>query len=262
MRLANKVAIISGGGSGIGRASSCLFAREGARVVIAQRSQSSGEETVAAIKADGGQAVFVPTDVSQASDIKRLIEITKDRFGKIDILFNNAGMFMKRTLVENIEESLWDSIFAVNVKAVFLATKYVVPEMRNAGGGVIISTGSMSGFSPRRFSCPYTSAKGALITLTKALALELARDNIRVNCINPSDTASPPLQRAPENFRKEIDRHAPFGRIAEPEDIAHAALYLASDEASMLTGTCLNFPVPSLWMDDTISRSEEAKRQA
>ncbi|GAH80062.1 unnamed protein product, partial [marine sediment metagenome] len=195
MRLANKVAIITGGGSGIGKVSAYLFAKEGAKVAVAQRTNATGEETVAAINSSGGEAIFVPTDVTIASEVEHLVKVTKDRFGKIDILFNNAGTDHKRTAIENIEESLWDQIYATNVKGIFLATKYVVPGMKRAGGGVIINTASISGVRPRVYSSAYSSSKGAVIVLTKALALELAPHNIRVNCINLVATDTPLLRR-------------------------------------------------------------------
>jgi len=237
MRLVNKVVIITGAGSGIGRASAYLFAREGAKLVVADIDDAGGEETVATIKAGGGEAIFVHTDVSVASEVKHLVKVTKDKFGKIDILFNNAGTQMKRTAVENIDESLWDRIYAVNVKGVFLMTKYFVPEMKKAGGGVIINTASLFGVRPPKGTAAYSSTKGAVITLSKVLALELAPHNIRVNWISPTTTQTPLIKSLTEEERKAAVNAVPLGRLAEPEDIAYAALYLASDESSMLTGT-------------------------
>ena len=240
MRLANKVAIITGAGSGIGRASAYLFAEEGSKLVVADINDAGGEETVATIKADGGEAIFVHTDVSIASEVEHLVKATKDRFGKIDILFNNAGILMRPTAVETIDESLWDHTYAVNVKSIFLGAKYVVPEMKKAGGGVIINTASISGVRPRTYISAYVSSKGAVIALTKALAVELASDNIRVNCINPVRTETPMTEGTPEERKKAIISTIPLGHSAKPEDIAYAALYLASDESSMLTGTSIN----------------------
>ncbi len=247
MRLSNKVAIITGGGSGIGKASACLFAKEGAKVVIAQRTNTTGEETVAAIKSNGGEAIFVRTDVSKASEVENLIRETINTFGRIDILFNNAGMPQRRTPVENIEESFWDQIYAVNVKGVFLATKYAVPEMKKAGTGVIINTASTLGIRPRLPVSAYSSGKAAVIMFTKAVALELAPHNIRVNCVCPMATDTP-LQRwltaqdigSWETFEKEVAGRTPLGRMSTPEEVAYAALYLASDESSMLTGACIS----------------------
>ena len=240
MRLANKVAIITGGGSGIGKASAYLFAKEGAKVVVAQRTHTTGEETAAVINSRGGEAIFIHTDVSVASDVEHLVKATKDRFGKIDILFNNAGIDVGDTPVETMEESLWDYIYAVNVKGAFLGAKYVVPEMKRAGGGVIINTASITGVRPRMRKSAYASSKAAVIMLTKALALELAPSNIRVNCINPVWTVTPMTEGASEEHKKARMSTIPLGRAAKPEDIAYAALYLASDESSMVTGASMN----------------------
>ncbi len=240
MRLANKVAIITGAGSGIGRASAYLFAREGSKLVVADIDDTGGEETVTTIKANGGEAIFIRTDVSIASEVEHLVKVTKDEFGKIDILFNNAGICMRSIAVEDIEESFWDRIYTVNVKGIFLAVKYVAPEMKKAGGGVIINTASMLGLRPEAYISPYASSKGAVIILTKALALELAPDNIRVNCISPMLTETPMIAVVPEEQKKAIVSATPLGRLAKPEDIAYAALYLAAGESSMLTGANIN----------------------
>lgn len=241
MRLTNKIAVITGAGSGIGRASAYLFAREGAKVVAADISDASGEETEATIKSSGGEAIFVHTDVAAASDVENLVKVTINTFRRIDILFNNAGIDQPLTKVEDIDESLWDKIYDVNVKGIFLAVKYAVPQMKKAGGGVIINTASMSGVRPRIKICAYSSSKGAVIVLTKGLALELASSNIRVNCINPVGTDTPLLRRTlgEEDMRAMIST-IPLGRLARPEEIAYAALYLASDESSMVTGTCID----------------------
>lgn len=246
-RLADKVVIITGGGSGIGKATASLFAKEGARVVVAQRTIHTGEETVSTIKSDGGEAVFIRTDVTIAAEVEHLIRETTNRFGKIDILFNNAGMVHSRTPVENIDENLWDRVYTINVKGYFLPIKYAVPEMKKAGDGAIVNISSTLAVKPQEnFSC-YASSKGAVITLTKALAVELAPHKIRVNCICPMavDTR---MQRQLvakdignwDTFEKEVAKRTPLGRMATPDEVACAALYLASDEASMVTGTCIN----------------------
>ena len=246
MRLANKVAVITGGGSGLGQASAYLFAREGAKVVVAQRTVSTGEETADTIKSGGGEAIYVRTDVTIASDVEHLIRVTVDTFGKIDILFNNAGMGQDHIEVDALSEELWDYLYAVNVKGTFLPTKYAVPEMKKTAGGSIINTASMSAIRPRMWLSAYSSSKGAVIVLTKALALELARYNIRVNAINPVTTETPLVRREAdktggwEKFKEERAATIPLGRLGKPEDTAYAALYLASDESSMLTGTCID----------------------
>lgn len=241
MRLLNKVAIITGAGSGFGRASAYLFAKEGARVVVADVSDVSGEETAAAIGKNGGQAFFVHTDVARASDMEHLVRAAMGRFGKIDVLFNNAGVGHKAVEVENLDESVWDHVYAVNVRGIFLGVKYVVPEMKKAGGGVIINTGSVTGHRPPKNVSAYASSKGAVITLTKALAIELAPFNIRVNTINPTIADTPLLRGIFGGGReKEMAALMPLGRLTKPEDVACAAVYLASDEASMLTGSSIN----------------------
>jgi 3-oxoacyl-[acyl-carrier protein] reductase len=239
MRLADKVAIITGAGSGIGMATAHLFAKEGARLVVADINDAGGEQTVSAIKADNGEAIFVHTDVSQASEVENLVKAAIDRFSKIDILYNNAAIFMKQTPVEDIEESLWDRIYSTNVKSVFHGVRFVVPEMKKTGGGVVINTASMAGQRGAQYQSAYSSSKGAVITLTKALAVELAQYKIRVNCICPALTETPMLLNS-ELWEQASSAPHPLGRLAKPEDIAYAALYLASDESEMLSGTCIN----------------------
>jgi len=239
MRLADKVAIITGASSGIGRSSAYLFAKEGAKLVVADIDNAGGEGVVSNIKTKGGEAIFVHTDITLASEIKALVRIVKNKFDKIDILFNNAGITAGDTLVEEIDESSWDRTYDVNVKGIFLATKYIVPEMKKAGGGIIINTASMAGIRPVSRIADYASSKGAVITLTKALAIELAPYNIRVNCINPTITETPLVELMSEEWKKSIKSVLPLGRLAKPEDVAYAALYLAS-ESAMLTGMGIN----------------------
>jgi 3-oxoacyl-[acyl-carrier protein] reductase len=241
MRLSNKVAVITGASSGIGRASALLFAAEGARIVVADVADAGGQETVADILAQKGEAIFVRTDVSRLSDIENLVKTALDRFSRIDILFNVAGIFMRRTAVENIEESLWDRIYSVNVKSVFLTTKSVVPQMKRQGGGVIINTASMTALGPTRELSAYASSKGAVVTLTKVLAAELAPFNIRVNCIAPKLTDTPMVQQDVEEMRQspQPPPSSPLSRLARPEEMASAALFLASGEASMVSGICM-----------------------
>jgi NAD(P)-dependent dehydrogenase (short-subunit alcohol dehydrogenase family) len=237
MRLADRVAIITGSCSGIGRATAYLFAKEGAKiVVVCDRNEAGGKETVANIEANGGEAIFVHTDISVASEVEHLVKATVDRFGKVDILFNNAGTYLPFTPVDTIDEAGWDHVYAVDVKGIFLGAKYAVPEMRKTGGGVIINTGSVVAFGPPKYSSCYSSAKGAVNTLTKALAVELAADNIRVNCVNPTLME----HSVSEEQKKMMEDHTPLGRMAGGQDIAYAALYLASDESAMISGISLN----------------------
>jgi len=243
MRLTNRVAIITGAGSGIGRTSAILFAKEGAKIVVADINDSGGQETVAAIKSGGGEAIAVHTDVTVASEIENLGRVTKDKFGKIDILFNNAGIPQQTMSFEKVTEALWDRIFATNVKSIFLTAKSIVPMMKAGGGGVIINLASISGIRPRSGNIAYATSKAAVILLTKALALEVAPFKIRVNCINPVGTVTPMLGKffaegvSLEEGKKATVNTIPLGRLSMPEDVANVALFLASDESSMLTGT-------------------------
>ena len=246
MRLADKVAIITGAASGIGQACAIIFAREGAKVVAADINDAGGEGTIATIKSNGGEAVFIHTDVSVASEAENLIKATKEKFGRIDILLNVAGILHNSIPIEEIDDSLWDKTFAVNVKGVFHTMKYAVPIMKEARSGAIVNVASMGGLQPRPGGTAYTSSKGAVITLTKAVATELLPYHVRANCINPEGTDTPmalkiaPEGADPDETRKEIISSFPFGRFIKPEEIAYAAVYLASDEALMLSGTYIN----------------------
>jgi 3-oxoacyl-[acyl-carrier protein] reductase len=242
MRLESKAALITGAGSGIGRATAELFGREGARVVVADLSVEGGEATVDAIRELGGDAIFVQADVSVPSDVRKMIEATTQAYGRLDVLFNNAGMPMGATPIEEVDDEFFDRIMAVNVRSVHLGCKYAAPVMKSQGGGVILNTASTAGIRPRPGLSAYAASKGAVIALTKALALELAPFRIRVVSINPVATDTPMLpgffgQADPAEARERYIGSIPMGRLNRPEDIAHAALYLASDEAEMVTGT-------------------------
>jgi 3-oxoacyl-[acyl-carrier protein] reductase len=239
MRLTGKVAIVTGASSGIGRASAALFAVEGARVVCADVNVAGGDETVSAIQAKGGDAVFVETDVSRASDVERLVATAVSHYSCVDILFNVAGVYMRRTPVDRTEESLWDRIYNVNVKSVFLGAKYAVPRMKENGGGIMINTASMTAVGLSREVAAYASSKGAVITLTKVLAAELAPFNIRVNCICPTITDTPMVREELEQMRRTARPANVLQGPAKPEDIASAALFLASAESSMISGACI-----------------------
>jgi 3-oxoacyl-[acyl-carrier protein] reductase len=249
MKLNGKIAIITGAGSGMGCAAALLFAREGAKVVVADVHDGNGQETVEKIHKAGGEAIFVHTDVTKSTDVERVVRRTVDTFGRIDILYNNVGIPQRPKLAELIEEDEWNNLYAVNVKGTFLMTKYAIPEMKKAKCGVIINTGSIAGVRVRPLGAAYTSSKAAVIAFTKALAIELARDNIRVNCINPVATDTPfiPLcmredatEEDARKWKESIVRSIPLGRMAKPEEIAFGALYLASDDAAMVTGAELN----------------------
>ena len=241
MRLSNKTAVITGAAIGIGRACAIVFAQEGAKVVTADINAADGMETVAMINSNGGEAIFVHTDVSIASDVEKLIKVTIERFGRIDILLNVAAIPQTHMPIEEIDDSLWDKVYGVNVKGIFHTMKYAIPFMKEARKGAIINIGALAGVTPPLpNSAALCSSKGAAIILTKAAALELVPYNIRVNCINPGGTETPMLKKLMEEVKAGgIERRkfsAGFGRLIKPEEIAYAAVYLASDEALMLTG--------------------------
>ena len=244
MRLEGKVVLITGAGSGIGRAMAILFAKEGAKVSVVDIVDSGGQETVEVIKQNGGVAQFIHCDVTKASDVEQTIRTTVNAYGKLDILINNAGFTPKLAPFEEMDEGLWDKTLAINLKSIFLSAKYAIPIMRKQGGGVIINTASISGVRPRPGIAAYAGVKGGAIMLTKALAIELAPANIRVNCISPGPTDTPMLtyifaKEKLEEGKKAFVATIPLGRLGKTEDMAHAALYLASDEASFLTGVNL-----------------------
>jgi 3-oxoacyl-[acyl-carrier protein] reductase len=245
MRLANKAAIITGAGSGMGRASACLFAKEGAKVSVVDINVAGGQETIELIKRSGGVAQFIKADVTKASEVEQMVQATVNAYARLDILFNNAGVPMSFTPIEEVSEELYDKILAVNLKGVFWGCKYATPIMKKQGGGVIINTASIAGVRARPGLNVYCASKGGVIMLTKALAIELAPYKIRVNAINPVATDTPMLpgfigDRDLEEGREAFIATIPLGRLAMPEDIANAALYLASDESSMLTGACID----------------------
>jgi len=241
MKLDGKIALITGAGSGIGRAIAILFAKEGAKVSIVDIDSSGGQETVKMIKQNGGTAEFVNADVTKTSDVKQAIRTTINAYTRLDILLNNAGTVHRFTLIEEIDEELWDKILAVNMKGIFLGCKYAVPIMKKQGEGIIINIASIAGVSPRLGMSAYAASKGGAIVLTKALAIELARYNVRVNCISPAVTDTPMFHKLAgdrdlEEVKKAFIANYPLGRLGKPKDIAYAALYLASDEASFITG--------------------------
>ena len=241
MKLMGKVAIVTGAASGIGRASAIAFAREGASVVVADRNQQGAEETVATIAAAGHEAFFALVDVSKEADIQKMIEGTVARWGKIDILFNNAGVLLVKPIQETTEEE-WDRVMSINVKAAFLAVKHVMPHMQRNGGGAILNTGSIASFTGQAGTPAYSASKGAIALLTKSLALDLGRDKIRVNCICPGITDTPMLREhlghgseGESRIRSRLSR-VPLGEILSPEDVARAALYLVSEDSAGITG--------------------------
>jgi 3-oxoacyl-[acyl-carrier protein] reductase len=245
MRLPGKVALITGAGSGIGRATALLFAREGARVACVDINEGAAKETAQQIEKAGGQALALRADVSRGADCQAMVERTVATWGRLDILFNNAGVPQAPTPVESLDEAVFDTIMAVNVRGVYLGCKYAVPVMKRQGGGVILNTASTAAIRSRPGLNAYGASKGAVIAWTKALALELAPSKIRVVAIAPVATDTPMLptfmgkSAVDDKGRETMVRSIPLGRLNTPEDIARAALFAASDDAQMLTGTCL-----------------------
>lgn len=247
-KLSNKVAIITGGTSGIGKATALLFAGEGADVVITGRRAELGQSVVEEIQQRGARGVFIHADHSKAGDCSRVVERTLAEFGRIDILFNNAGIVTGGT-AETTSEDTWDETLAINVTGVWRMCKLVIPIMKQQGKGVIVNNGSDWSVVAGRDAFPYIASKGAVGMMTKAMALDFARDNIRVNAVCPGDTlvdrwtekgyfeGSDALSI--EQAIKGASDYLPMGRFGKPEEIAHAVLFLASDDSSFVTGHLL-----------------------
>ncbi|MCB0600849.1 MAG: glucose 1-dehydrogenase [Saprospiraceae bacterium] len=240
MRLQNKVALITGGSSGIGKAASLLFAEEGAQVMIADIDTPGGEALVDVIRQQGGQAAFVKADVSQPQDCENMIAAAEEIFGKLDILFNNAGiMDSQDDTAETTSVSTWDRTMNINVKGVWLGCKYGIPALRRAGGGSIINVASfVAKLGAATAQLAYTTSKGAVLSMTRELAVIHARENIRVNALCPGPLRTELLMKFLNTEAKKQRRlvHIPMGRFGEAEEIAKAALFLASDDSSFMTG--------------------------
>lgn len=243
MKLKDRVAIVTGGASGIGAASAIALAAEGARVVVADLNQAGAETIVETIKRAGGQAVAMRADVTRAADNQALVERAIGSWGRLDVFYANAGVPQWKVDLEQVEEEVYDRIMDVNVKGVWLGAKYALPAMKRARRGVFLVTASTAGIRPRPGGQTYAMSKGAVITLAKALALEVAPHGVRVVAICPVATHTPMLPTF--MGKKEVDAEGlaryeatvPLGRLNQPEDIASAAVFLASDDAAMITGT-------------------------
>jgi NAD(P)-dependent dehydrogenase (short-subunit alcohol dehydrogenase family) len=241
MRLKDKVAIVTGGGAGMGEAVAKGFAREAARVVVTDINTANGETTVAAIQAAGGEAIFVRADVSKAADIEAMVSAAVERYGRIDILYNNAAIQLhgQDARAHELSEEIWDRTYAVNVRGVWLCSKYTIPVMLAHGGGSIMHVASptgLTGCAPGYTA--YSSSKGGVIALTRVMAVDYARDNIRVNAIVPGATDTPLIKEllANEHTRQALAALSPMGRLGRPEDVVGLAIFLASDEAGFCTG--------------------------
>ncbi|MBU0685327.1 MAG: SDR family NAD(P)-dependent oxidoreductase [Thermoplasmatota archaeon] len=244
MKLGGKVALITGGSEGMGYATAKLFLEEGAKVVITGRSKEKGIKALRKLR-KVGEAEFIQGDVSKSSDAKRMVDGTAAIFGRIDILFNNAGVFMQR-LAEDMTEAEWDKVIGTNLKGTFLVSKFAIPYMKKQHQGVIINNSSDAGLIGNR-ECPaYCASKGGITVMTKAMALDYAKHNIRVNSVNPGTVRTPMLDKEvrasgdPESYLEHECGIHPVGRLGRPEEIAQAVLFLASDEASFVTGAALS----------------------
>ncbi|WIR17910.1 SDR family oxidoreductase [Bordetella pertussis] len=244
MRLNGKTAIVTGAGSGFGEGIAAAFAREGAKVAVADINEAGGQRVAAAINAAGGQAVFVRADVSDNAAVANLLAATLKAFDGLDIVVNNAGTTHRNRPMLEVEEDEFDRIYAINVKSIYLTAKHMVPYFRAHGGGSFINIASTAAIRPRPGLTWYNGSKGAVVTTSKSMAAELGPDNIRVNCVNPVIGATGLLADfmgvpdTPEN-RKRFLATIPLGRFSAPQDIANACLYLASDETAFITGACL-----------------------
>jgi NAD(P)-dependent dehydrogenase (short-subunit alcohol dehydrogenase family) len=244
MRLCDRSALITGGTSGIGRATALLFAQEGAKVAIVGRHPARGREIVAEIEQAGGTALFLPCDVRYAGECRRAVEETLRAFGRLDVLFNNAGVFYPHTVIACTEEE-WDLTLDIGLKGTYLMSRFALPHMIAQGSGVIVNNASGWGLVGGNEAAAYCAAKGGVVLLTKAMAVDHSRQGIRVNCICPGDVATPML--AEDARLREMDwedylaeaANRPMGRIGQPEEIARVVLFLACDDSSFMTGAVL-----------------------
>jgi meso-butanediol dehydrogenase/(S,S)-butanediol dehydrogenase/diacetyl reductase len=244
MRLKDKVCVVTGGGSGIGRATARVFGREGARVVVADRGVAAAEKVAAGLQEQGWPAKAVAVDVSKSEQVKAMMDATLAAFGRVDVLVNNAGYGTFGTVID-IDEQEWDDLMATNVRGVYLCCKYVIPVMRAQGGGVIVNVASVVAAVGIRNRAAYVASKGAVAALTRAIALDHAEEGIRCNAVAPGTIDTPyydeVVRRAPDAaaFRKGLEARQPLGRLGTPEEIADAILFLACDEGRFATGSIL-----------------------
>jgi NAD(P)-dependent dehydrogenase (short-subunit alcohol dehydrogenase family) len=246
MKLKDRVSIVTGGGSGMGRATALLFAKEGSKVVVADVDDVTGSNVAHAITSDGGEAIFVHTDVTKSTDSEKMVKECVERFGRLDILANIAGILSFGTVVSTPEE-VWDRVVGINLKGVYLCSKYAIPAMVRQGGGTIVNMCSVSGLVGGTNEVAYDASKGGVLLLTKAMALDCGKDNIRVNCVCPGNVDTPMLVHAAQDLfpaqprEKTLtnfgNKNVALKRLIKPEEIASVVLFLASDESSAVTGS-------------------------
>ncbi len=245
MRFQGKSVVVTGAGSGFGEAIAIRFAQEGGRVVVSDVNEENGRRVASAIAAEGGSARFVRADVSRAAEVKAMIGEAVSAFGGLDVLVNNAGFSHRMMPLWELPEEEYERVFATNVRGVYLGCKFAVPVMKERGGGVIVNTASIGAVAPRPGITAYNATKGAVLTLTRGLAVEVAPFKIRVNAVNPVAAETGFVKTAvgvdkfPDEIRKQVISTIPLGRLTEPRDVAAAVLFLASAEAEFLTGVCL-----------------------
>lgn len=245
-RFRGKGVIVTGGASGIGKATAERFLEEGAKVAILDVSRKNAEAALKELKKKGFTPLILTGDVTKSSDVKKMVSTAKAKLGRIDVLFNNAGILVEGT-VEDVTEKDWDRIMAVNVKGVFLMSKEVVPIMLRQKKGAIINNASCSGLVGDRNAVAYNTSKGAVVLMTKCMALDYAKKNIRVNCVCPGEIDTPMFRQEArarkmpvEEYRKELCEYHPIGRLGVPSEVANAVLFLASDQASFITGAAFS----------------------
>ncbi len=237
-----KVALVTGGSAGIGRATALAFARQGASVVVADIDVSGGGETVRMIEQEGGEGLFVEADVSQAQDVKEMVERTIDAYGRLDFAFNNAGIEGERAPTADTNEENWDRVMDINLKGVWLCMKYEIPRMLEGGGGAIVNTSSVAGRVGFAQIPAYTASKHGIIGLTKAAALEYATENLRVNAVCPGVIDTAMIERyigGDEELREQLVSSQPIGRLGQPQEVADVVVCLCSEGTSFVTGVAM-----------------------